>query len=74
MYPGMDMGCAAEVHDGSGPLNAPDIPNAIFANVILLVESHVKLIKARLVDQFEGFVDITLPQITQRFSERPARK
>ena len=55
------MGRAAEVHDGSGALNTPDIPNAIFANVILLVESHAKKGENMYMGRTRGYRKVVFP-------------
>lgn len=55
MGPAVDVGLATEEPDHVRPLDLPDIPDAVFADVLVLIIGEVEVLEAAGLDVFEGF-------------------
>jgi hypothetical protein len=54
----MNMRIAAEVPDHRRTFDLPHVPDAVLANVLILVKRHVQVLEAVLLDQLHRFVGV----------------
>src|SRR5438045_2485985 len=64
----MHVWVAAEIPDHGRAFDLPNVPNPILADILVFIESHVKMIEAVSFDQLHGLIGIAFPERGEQVS------
>lgn len=69
MGPAVDVGVAAEEPDHVGAFDLPDVPDAVFADVLVFEEGHVEIVVAAGFDVLQGLFALGLAEGFQQIGD-----